>query len=180
MCTYPDPGGGQLPCRLTVSSLAFVSFSPGVSLQNLIASSLSLSLSLSLLPTPLFFGCTHGLQKFSGQGSNQRPNSDNSGSLTHQATRKLLHVIFPLKGPPFFLSMTWHFPSSSSSSRFVFSAFLYCFLFLQTINIPSNLMFSSVINLYIPPFPIWAMERMWPSESLRSGFGSHLCWIHFM
>lgn len=75
--------------------------------------------------------------------------------------------------------MTWHFPSSSSS-RFVFAAFLYCFLFLQTINIPSNLMFSSVINLYIPPFPIWAMERTWPSESLRSGFRSHLCWIHFM
>ena len=44
----------------------------------------------------LFFGCTHGMQNFPGQGLNPSHSSDpghcsdNTGSLTHCATRELL------------------------------------------------------------------------------------------
>ena len=39
-----------------------------------------------------FFGCTNGVWKFLGQGSNLCHSSDNSGCLTHCATREVLDV----------------------------------------------------------------------------------------
>ena len=36
----------------------------------------------------LFFGHTHSMQKFLGQGSNLSQNSDNTGSLTHEVCHK--------------------------------------------------------------------------------------------
>ena len=38
---------------------------------------------------PFFYGCTHSMQKFLGQGSNLHHSSDNARSLTHWATREL-------------------------------------------------------------------------------------------
>ena len=55
-----------------------------------------------LFSFPLFFsfGCTHGMWKFPGQGSNQHHSSnlshssDNTGSLTHCVTRELQRKVF--------------------------------------------------------------------------------------
>ena len=53
----------------------------------------------------LFFGCSHGMWRFLGQGSNlghsssPDPCSDNARSLTHRATRKLLAFFFFFLGP---------------------------------------------------------------------------------
>ena len=40
------------------------------------------------------FGCAHRMRKFLGQGMNLCHSSDNARSLTHQATRELLHFVF--------------------------------------------------------------------------------------
>ena len=61
-----------------------------------------------------FFGWTLSIWKFPGQGSNMSHNSDNAGSLTRQATRKLLELSLKFTkqresgcGPPWMQNLLW-------------------------------------------------------------------------
>ena len=68
----------------------------------------------------LFFGCTHGMQNFPGQGLNPSHSSDpghcsdNTGSLTHCATRKLL-VFCLFFGEGGCTCSIWKFPGEGSN-----------------------------------------------------------------
>ena len=89
-----------------------------------------------------FFGCTHGTQKFTGQGLNLchggdlSHSSDNTGSLTHWTTRELLFfewIIFLEVTVAFFRDLNFilfHFWLSEKFQCSIFpslAAFMYSF-----------------------------------------------------